>query len=59
MNEIKIAQTDDGGWIASLKVQESYDSYRSYYIEAPSQTMLLETIRMMFGRPRYGKKELS
>lgn len=47
--------TGDGGkWEAKVVRKISMtESTAPYYITAPSQTMLLETIRMILGAPRH------
>ncbi len=43
-------EQDGNVWIARLEVDASSDYTKFYQVHAPSQTMLLETIRMLIGR---------
>lgn len=44
-------ETHDGLWFATLIIQTSRDEYSPpYNLETPSQTLLLELIRVIFGK---------
>lgn len=48
MNVI-ILTTKDNIWYAEIKHQTSADCYRSYQLQAPSQTAILALISVIFG----------
>lgn len=56
-NRIEIAERKDGTWKAVLQKMTSQTEFETFEVEAPSQTMLLEIIRVVFGMKRSKNNE--
>jgi hypothetical protein len=56
-NRIEIAEQKNGMWKATLRKMTSATESDVFEVEAPSQTMLLEIIRVVFGMKRSKKIE--
>lgn len=53
-HQIDLSQTDGGGWLAKVQVMTSRDEFMPYRLTAPSQSAMIELLRVVFAAHRRG-----